>query len=41
LGEGVATRLALATGAVGHCFDHYGQSVEYLRLNGIIPPACH
>jgi hypothetical protein len=25
--------------AVGHCFDHYGQMVEYLRLNGIIPPA--
>jgi uncharacterized damage-inducible protein DinB len=38
-GEGTATRLALATGAVGHCFDHYGQIVEYLRLNGIIPPA--
>jgi DinB superfamily len=38
-GEGTATRLALASGAVGHCFDHYGQMVEYLRLNGIIPPA--
>jgi DinB superfamily len=38
-GEGTATRLALAIGAVGHCFDHYGQIVEYLRLNGIIPPA--
>ena len=38
-GEGTATRLALAPGAVGHCFDHYGQIVEYLRLNGIIPPA--
>jgi uncharacterized damage-inducible protein DinB len=38
-GEGSATRLALATGAVSHCFDHYGQMVEYLRLNGIIPPA--
>jgi len=24
---------------VGHCFDHYGQIVEYLRLNGIIPLA--
>jgi len=24
---------------VGHCFDHYGQMVEYLRMNGIIPPA--
>jgi uncharacterized damage-inducible protein DinB len=38
-GEGTATRLALAPGAVGHCFDHYGQMVEYLRLNGVIPPA--
>src|SRR5579862_3815310 len=38
-GEGSATRLGLATVAVGHCFDHYGQMVEYLRLNGIIPPA--
>ena len=38
-GDGTATRLALATGAVGHCFDHYGQMVEYLRLNSIIPPA--
>lgn len=38
-GEGTANRLALAVGTVGHCFDHYGQLVEYLRLNGIIPPA--
>jgi hypothetical protein len=38
-GDGMATRLGLTTGAVGHCFDHYGQMVEYLRLNGIIPPA--
>jgi hypothetical protein len=38
-GEGTATRLALAPVAVGHCFDHYGQMVEYLRLNGIVPPA--
>jgi hypothetical protein len=38
-GEGNATRLGLATMAVGHGFDHYGQMVEYLRLNGIIPPA--
>jgi len=38
-GEGTATRLGLATLGVGHCFDHYGQMVEYLRMNGIIPPA--
>ncbi len=33
------TRLGIALNAVGHCFDHYGQLVEYLRMNGIIPPA--
>ncbi|HVO82196.1 MAG TPA: DinB family protein [Terriglobales bacterium] len=38
-GEGMTTRLGLATLTVGHCFDHYGQMVEYLRMNGIIPPA--
>jgi uncharacterized damage-inducible protein DinB len=38
-GEGTVTRLGLATSVVGHCFDHYGQMVEYLRMNGIIPPA--
>ena len=38
-GEGKVTRLGLATLIVGHCFDHYGQMVEYLRMNGIIPPA--
>ena len=38
-GEGQATRLSMATLIVGHCNDHYGQLVEYLRLNGIVPPA--
>jgi uncharacterized damage-inducible protein DinB len=33
------TRLFLATFAVAHCFDHYGQMIEYLRMNGIVPPA--
>src|SRR5438093_5617330 len=33
------TRLFQATFAAAHCFDHYGQLVEYLRINGIIPPA--
>jgi uncharacterized damage-inducible protein DinB len=33
------TRIGLAALIVGHCFDHYGQMVEYLRTNGIIPPA--
>ena len=33
------TRLQLAVDAVAHCYDHYGQMVEYLRMNQIIPPA--
>jgi uncharacterized damage-inducible protein DinB len=38
-GGGPATRLGMATLIVGHCFDHYGQVVVYLRMNGIVPPA--
>jgi len=38
-GEGDATRLAMTTLIIGHCYDHYGQMVEYLRMNGIVPPA--
>jgi hypothetical protein len=33
------TRLSMATFAMIHASDHYGQAVEYLRLNGIVPPA--
>ncbi|MFZ0758920.1 MAG: DinB family protein [Candidatus Sulfotelmatobacter sp.] len=38
-GEGTVTRLGLATSVAAHGFDHYGQMVEYLRMNGIVPPA--
>ncbi len=38
-GTAPTTRLAMAVTAVSHPFDHYGQMVEYLRMNGIIPPA--
>jgi len=34
-----STRLHLATFGVAHAFQHYGQMVEYLRMNGIVPPA--
>jgi hypothetical protein len=34
-----STRLHLAEFGVAHAFDHYGQMVEYLRMNGIVPPA--
>jgi uncharacterized damage-inducible protein DinB len=33
------TRLALTVEALIHAFNHYGQIVEYLRMNGIVPPA--
>jgi len=32
------TRLQLAVDVVAHSNDHYGQMVEYLRMNGIVPP---
>jgi DinB superfamily len=38
-GEGKVTRLGIATIGLWHPFDHYGQMVEYLRMNGIVPPA--
>lgn len=33
------TRLGLTVEALIHAFNHYGQMVEYLRMNGIVPPA--
>jgi hypothetical protein len=38
-GQGRITKLFCGTFAVAHAFDHYGQMVEYLRMNGIVPPA--
>lgn len=38
-GEGSVSRLGLATTVAAHGFDHYGQIVVYLRMNGIVPPA--
>ncbi|MGA2374448.1 MAG: DinB family protein [Candidatus Sulfotelmatobacter sp.] len=38
-GEGTVTRLSLATSVSAHASDHYGQMVEYLRMNGIVPPS--
>ena len=37
--EGKMSRAGLATFSMAHSMDHYGQMVEYLRMNGIIPPA--
>ena len=35
---GPNTKLGISVIAVWHITDHYGQLVEYLRLNGIVPP---
>jgi hypothetical protein len=29
----------MAAFGIAHMCDHYGQLVEYLRMNGIVPPA--
>ena len=36
---GPNTKLGISVVAVWHITDHYGQMVEYLRMNGIVPPA--
>ncbi len=33
------TAIGMATLLAFHGMDHYGQMVEYLRMNGIVPPA--
>ena len=37
--DGHQTRVTAEAFGVAHGYDHYGQVVEYLRMNGIIPPA--
>ena len=32
------TRVSFAIDAIAHSYNHYGQMVEYLRMNGIVPP---
>jgi hypothetical protein len=39
LQAGTATRMGLTVEALIHAYDHYGQMVEYLRMNGVVPPA--
>jgi uncharacterized damage-inducible protein DinB len=38
-GEGSVSRIGLVMSVTSHGFDHYGQMVVYLRMNGIVPPA--
>jgi hypothetical protein len=37
--RGKAPRLFVASAVVIHAADEYGQMIEYLRMNGIVPPA--
>jgi uncharacterized damage-inducible protein DinB len=37
-GKAQTTRFALGVSMVSHPNDHYGQMIEYLRMNGIVPP---
>jgi uncharacterized damage-inducible protein DinB len=37
--DGTNTRATITAFSLGHTENHYGQMVEYLRMNGIIPPA--
>ena len=36
---GIQTKATFAGFAISHANDHYGQMVEYLRMNGLVPPA--
>lgn len=37
--KGDQTKASLVAFGIAHGFDHYGQLAEYLRMNGIVPPA--
>jgi uncharacterized damage-inducible protein DinB len=37
--DGTNTRASIAAFSLAHTNDHYGQMIEYLRMNGIVPPA--
>ena len=37
--DGVDTRAGIMLFATVHMNDHFGQMVEYLRMNGIVPPS--
>jgi DinB superfamily len=39
LKKGEVTRSALVVESLIHAADHYGQLVEYLRMNDVVPPA--
>ena len=38
-GDGKIPRVSLASIAIWHSYDHYGQMVVYARMNNVVPPA--
>jgi hypothetical protein len=38
-GSGKVPRMSAISVVPWHNFDHYGQAVEYARMNGVVPPA--
>jgi uncharacterized damage-inducible protein DinB len=36
--DGTNTRAGIAAFSLAHTNDHFGQMIEYLRMNGIVPP---
>jgi uncharacterized damage-inducible protein DinB len=38
-GRGTVTRASMVSAMLWHSYDHYGQMVVYLRMNGMVPPA--
>lgn len=36
--DGTNTRVSITAFSLAHTNDHYGQMIEYLRMNGIVPP---
>ena len=36
--DGMHTPATVAAFTVAHGYDHYGQMMEYLRMNGVVPP---
>lgn len=38
-GKGAVSRASMASAMLWHSYDHYGQMVVYLRMNGVVPPS--
>lgn len=38
-GERMVPRLSVSIGIIAHGWNHYGQTTQYLRAVGVVPPA--